>query len=99
LSFSKMIVAFLLANGVIWIYASYLLAYMGRVQIAETLSRTVVVEVLGVIAIYAAKALLENLSKHNIWPDKPKTVIGDPVPAVEIAPEPLDDEPCEKTKM
>lgn len=70
--FSKIIVAFLLINSIVWIYASYYLAFVGRTQIAETLSKTIVVEVLGVIAIYAIKALFENLSKHNVWPDKPK---------------------------
>lgn len=70
MTFSKIIVAFLLLNGVVWIYASYYLAYIGRTQIAETLSKTVVAEVLGVILVYATKALLENLSKNNNWPDK-----------------------------
>ncbi len=72
MTFSKLIVAFLLLNGTAWIYLSYYLAYAGRTQIAETLSKTVVAEVLGVIVVYATKALLENLSKNNQWPDKPK---------------------------
>lgn len=71
MTFSKLIVAFLLFNGTIWIYASYYLAYIGRTQIAETLSKTVVAEILGVIIVYATKALVENLSKNNNWPDKP----------------------------
>ncbi len=70
--FSKLIVAWLLFNGTIWIYLSYVLAYLGRAEIAETLSKTVVVEILGVMVVYAVKALLENLSKNNAWPDKPE---------------------------
>ena len=70
LEFSKIIVAWLLVNGTIWIYLSYALAYLGKTDIAETLSKTVVVEILGVMAVYALKALLENLSKNNSWPDK-----------------------------
>ncbi len=70
-TFSKLIVAWLLLNGTVWIYLSYALAYLGRGQIAETLSKTVVVEVLGVIVVYSVKALAENLSKNNTWPDKP----------------------------
>ena len=72
MTFSKLIVAFLLLNGTIWIYMSYYLAYLGRVDIAETLSKAVVVEVLGVMLVYALKSLFENLSKNNNWPDKPK---------------------------
>lgn len=60
-----------MANGTVWIYLSYGLAFLGREEIAETLSKTVVTEILGVFAAYAVKALLENLSKNNIWPDKP----------------------------
>lgn len=71
MTFSKLIVAWLLFNGTVWIYLSYALAYLGRGQIAETLSKTVVAEVLGVTLVYAVKALVENLSKNNQWPDKP----------------------------
>jgi hypothetical protein len=71
--FSKIIVAWLLLNGTIWTYLSYFLAYLGRDDIAETLSKTVVVEILGVVAVYSLKALFENLSKNNAFPDKVKT--------------------------
>lgn len=74
--FSKLIVAWLLFNGTVWIYLSYVLAYLGRTEIAETLSKTVVVEILGVMVVYAIKALLENLSKNNNWPDKPENVVN-----------------------
>ncbi len=68
--FSKRIVWLLLLNSIVWIYLSYILAYLGRVEIAETLSTTIVVQILGVMAIYSIKALLENMSKNNTWPDK-----------------------------
>jgi len=68
--FSKKIVWLLLVNSIIWIYLSYVLAYLGRIEIAETLSTTIVVQILGVMTIYSAKALAENLSKNNTWPDK-----------------------------
>ncbi len=70
MTFSKFIVTLLLINGIIWTYLSYYLAYLGRDQIAETLSTTVLVEILGVVVVYSAKALFENLSKNNNWPDK-----------------------------
>lgn len=70
--FTKLIVAWLMLHSTIWIYLSYGLAALGREQIAETLSKTIVVEIIGVMALSAAKSLFENLSKHNNWPDKAK---------------------------
>ena len=45
-----------LCNGCAWVWCSYLLAYLGREQIAEQLSGKAVTEI--------------NLSKHNNWPDR-----------------------------
>ncbi len=69
-SFSKGITVWLMANGTAWIWCSYLLAYMGKEEIAEALSKVVATEILGVFALYAIKALFENISKNNSWPDK-----------------------------
>ena len=69
-NFSKFIVGFLLVNGTIWTYLSYVLAYLGKTEIAEALSKTVVIEILGVMMVYSLKAAIENLSKNNNWPDK-----------------------------
>jgi hypothetical protein len=69
--FSKKIVWLLLINSIIWIYLSYALAFLGKEQIAENLSTTVVIQILGVMIVYSLKALFENISKNNSWPDKP----------------------------
>ena len=53
-----------------WVWCSYLLAYLGREQIAEQLSGKAVTEIIAVILAYAIKSLVENLSKHNNWPDR-----------------------------
>lgn len=66
----KKLVWFCLVNGVAWVWCSYLLAYLGRAQIAESLSKVAVTEIVGVILAYALKSLFENLSKNNEWPDK-----------------------------
>lgn len=66
---TKIATFFLLLNGVLWIWSSYILAYLGRDQIAETLSERALMEILGVFFIYAVKSLFENLSKNNAWPD------------------------------
>ena len=59
-----------LFNGCAWVWCSYLLAYLGREQIAEPLSGKAVTEIIAVILAYAIKSLVENLSKNNNWPDK-----------------------------
>lgn len=66
----KKIVWICLINGFAWVWCSYLLAYLGREQIAENLSQVAVTEIVGVVLAYAIKSLLENLSKNNSWPDK-----------------------------
>lgn len=67
---TKAVINFLLANAVIWVYLSYALAFLGREEIAETLSKTVVAEIIGVFMVAGCKACIENLSKNNTWPDK-----------------------------
>ena len=66
----KAIVWLCLLNGVAWVWCSYLLAYLGRGQIAESLSQVALAEIIGVVLAYALKSLAENLSKNNHWPDK-----------------------------
>jgi hypothetical protein len=72
IEFSKLVVIFLMIQSTIWIYLSYYLALLGMNEIAENLSKTIVVEIIGIIAVYSCKSLFENLSKNNNWPDKPK---------------------------
>ena len=57
-------------NGVAWVWCSYLLAYLGRTQIAESLSKIAITEIIGVILVYCIKSLFENISQHNDWPDQ-----------------------------
>lgn len=66
----KKVVWICLGNGFAWAWCSYVLAYLGREQIAETLSSMAVKEIVGVVAAYAIKSVIENLSKNNHWPDK-----------------------------
>lgn len=69
----KVIVWVCLLNGLAWVWCSYILAWMGREQIAESLSQVALTEIIGVVLVYAIKAAVENLSKNNSWPDKPST--------------------------
>lgn len=67
----KWIVLFSLLNGYAWVWCSYILAFMDKYTIAETLSQVAITEIIGVVLVYALKSLVENLSKNNQWPDKP----------------------------
>lgn len=69
---SKKVVWLCLGNGVAWVWCSYLLAWCGRAEIAESLSKVAITEIIGVVLIYCLKSLFENLSKNNAWPDKPR---------------------------
>lgn len=73
-TFSKWIIRIAIIQGFAMMWASYALALFNRVQIAETLSKTVAVEIVAVVLGYYAKAGVENLSKNNSWPDRPKRV-------------------------
>lgn len=67
---SKKVVWFCLGNGVAWVWCSYILAYLGRAEIAESLSKVALTEIVAVVLTYSLKSLFENLSKNNKWPDK-----------------------------
>ncbi len=65
-TFSKLWVSRLMYIAVIDIQLSYVLAFMGKDQIAETLSITVVTEIIGVMAVYFAKSFLETKEQERI---------------------------------
>lgn len=67
---AKRVVWACLINGFAWVWCSYILAYLDRVQIAESLSQVAVTEIVGVVLAYCVKSAVENLSKHNRWPDR-----------------------------
>ena len=66
----KIIVWVCLLNGLAWVWCSYILAWLGREQIAESLSQVALTEIIGVVLVYAIKSAVDNLSKKNSWPDK-----------------------------
>ena len=68
---SKLVVFSCLINGFIWVYLSYILAFLDKEEIAESLSQTALIEIIASILGYFTKSLFENFSKNNAWPDKP----------------------------
>ena len=78
LSTTKKILWLCLLNGILWVWCSYALAFIGMLSenyagasIAESLSSAAITEIIGVVLTYCLKSLFENLSKHNNWPDRP----------------------------
>lgn len=66
----KRVIWICLVMGFAWVWCSYILAYLDHPQIAESLSQVAVTEIIGVVLAYAIKSSIENLSKHNRWPDR-----------------------------
>lgn len=62
---SKQLVWVYAINSVLWIWCSYLLAFMNKYQIAETLSSTVCTIVIGQLAFYLVTSTIENIFKYN----------------------------------
>lgn len=67
---TKRVIWVCLANGFAWVWCSYILAYLDKTQIAESLSQVAVTEIIGVVLAYCIKSAVENLSKNNRWPDR-----------------------------
>lgn len=65
-TFTKNWVERLMYIAVIDLQLSYVLAFLGREQIAETLSQTVVVEIIGVMLGYFGKSYFETREAEKI---------------------------------
>lgn len=65
-SYTKIIVLIILVNAIAWVWCSYILAYLGRYEIAEALSQTAITTILGTIISYCTKSVIENVNKHGI---------------------------------
>ena len=68
----KKIVYLCLINGILWVWSSYILAFLEKTSVVETLSQVALTEIIAVVLVYAIKSVIENLSKYNDWPDKSK---------------------------
>lgn len=64
-TYTKKLVTWIILNATIWVYMTYVLALMGREEIAETLSGEVVTVIIGTVLTYAVKALFENIFKYR----------------------------------
>ena len=66
ITYTKRWMTFILINGVVWVYLSYILAFMDRPQIAETLSTQAVISIIATMIGYFAKSAFEKkIGKEN----------------------------------
>ncbi len=70
---TKRVVWFCVINGVGWVWCSYLLAYLGRENIAESLSKTAVTEIIAVVLLYCLKSLFEKRESFGAVGKKKET--------------------------
>lgn len=90
---SKRVVWFILFNAIAWIWCSYLLAYLQRVEIAEELSKVALTTIVATVLGYYGKSLVENISKNNVWPDKKDTVCCEDTTPKQEDSKPIDCDP------
>lgn len=64
---TKKIIWLCLINGLLWVWCSYVLAFIGMtnenytgVSIAESLSTAAIAEIIGVVLVYCLKSLFEK---------------------------------------
>lgn len=69
-SFMKILVLIVVIHGLVCITLSYILAFLGASDVVESLSSTMVTEVIAPVTIYGITKTVENVSKYNNWIEK-----------------------------
>ena len=64
-SFMKILVVIVVSHGLICITLSYVLAFLGCADVVESLSSTMVTEVVAPVTIYGITKTVENVFKYN----------------------------------
>lgn len=62
---SKCLIWFFSINAVLWIWCSYILAFIGQPQIAESLSSNVCIVCIGQMVTYFITKTVENVFRYN----------------------------------
>ncbi len=68
--FMKVLVMVIVIHGLGCVTASYVLAFRGCEKALETLSETLVHEIMGPVIAYGITKTIENVSKYNDWLEK-----------------------------
>lgn len=69
-TYTKKLVKWILAISMIDLQLSYLLAFLGRTEIAENLSMTVVTAIIGTVITYCIKSFKETKEKEKLRFDR-----------------------------
>lgn len=63
--YSKRLLTRIVNNSILMMWGTYVLAWYGKTEIAETLSKTIAASIIAVVVGYLAKSVIENISKHT----------------------------------
>lgn len=63
--YSKRLLTKIVNHSVWMMWASYVLAWFGKIEIAESLSKTIATSIIAVVITYLAKSVIENISKNT----------------------------------
>lgn len=64
-TYEKRLCTIITHSAILWVWCSYILAWFGRYEIAQSLSQEAVRTILGVVIAYSVKSLAENVSKYG----------------------------------
>lgn len=65
-TYTKKLVKWILAISIFDLQLSYLLAFLGRIEIAENLSMTVVTAIIGTVITYCIKSFKETQEEEKL---------------------------------
>lgn len=63
--YSKRLLTRIVNSSIFMMWGTYVLAWYGKTEIAETLSKTIAASIIAVVVGYLAKSVIENISKHT----------------------------------
>lgn len=63
--YSKRLLNRIINSSILMMWATYVLAWCGKTEVAETLSKTIATSIIAVVVGYLAKSVIENISKHT----------------------------------
>ena len=89
--FTKKTVIVILAVSISWVYLSFILAFMGKEQIAESIATTAITSIIATFFAYALKSLFEKRDSFG-GVGKPHLVDGVPIHIQDIVDEEIDEE-------
>lgn len=63
--YSKRMLTKIIDNSLLMMWGTYVLAWFDKIDIAESLSKTIATSIIAVVVGYLAKSVIENISKNT----------------------------------